>query len=93
MNHVNLIGKIIKPLDPMPSDPTKKKEGTAFILETKHTELDNTGKIITRKFNHRIVLKYSFYQKYANIIHINDNLAIEGYLYKGKVIVNDLIIL
>jgi len=93
MNHVNLIGKIIKPLDPAPSDPKAKKEGTCFLLQTTTIELNDQGRSVKRYLNHRIVLKLQAYQKFARLIQINQDVAIEGTLYKGKVIVTDLIIL
>jgi hypothetical protein len=92
MNHVNLIGKLVKPLEPVPKEQ-RKKTGGCFILATRHTELSPEGKTIARTFNHRVVLKDPLYSKVINFLTLNCDLAIEGYLYKGKVIVNDLIIL
>jgi primosomal replication protein N len=94
MNHVNLIGKLLKTLEPkQTTEEGIKKVGTCFILETKSLQLDGNGKPITKKYQHRVVLKGDIYLKFINRLRIGSDLAVEGYLAKGKVIATDIIIL
>ena len=87
MNHVNIVGRLT-------TTPQKIEENKREIyIQTKRATLDDKGNIGEKLTTHKAIV----YGRYVPIVdafgsHLYD-LAIEGHLEDGVVIVNDLITL